>query len=856
MATAPAAPRDVLTQLEAEARAARISDVSYELILDLNAGAERYRGTNTIRFNDSGQGDTFIDLTGDTIEFFALNGDPIDNPDWNGHRVTLPGNLLKAENLLHITYENEYDHTGNGFHQFIDPEDNQEYLYSNFEPFNAHRLLPCFDQPDIKATYRLTVAAPSHWEVIHNSAAASTNQLGDGRIRHEFAETPRFSPYLFALVCGPYQAFRDTHGDIDLGFFCRRSLAPHLDEAELFEVTRQGLDFFAEFFDYPYPFGKYDQIFVPEFNAGAMENVGAVTFAEVFVFRDPPTDNQRLQRAEVILHEMAHMWFGDLVTMRWWNDLWLNESFATYMSYLALVEGTRFQSSWQVFNSGMKNWAYRQDQLITTHPIAGEVTDTDQTFLNFDGITYGKGAATIKQLVATMGMDGFRTGMRTYFQRHQYGNTSLSEFLDALQDGSRSVGDDRDLHEWARLWLETPSLNTLAATWEADGDRVSAMQLQQTAPPDHQTLRPHHVEVALARDEGGAITIEAVPGVVESAQADVPQAIGLAAPQFVFPNYNDHDFVKVALDDASLDFVRKRLEQIDDPLLRQLIWQALWNMVRDQQLRSTDYLALAGPKVVTEQDPELVESTLATMTASVGRYVPEEQKALVAHNSFELAWRTLNQVGDPDLQIIWARTLINLAITADDISHCARLADGDLSVEGLTIDQDMRWEIAVRTVAYGLSGATDRVQAERERDPSDRGQRQMLRAEVSVPDAAVKEAAWNRFLGEGYGSLHLTRAAMGGFHWWSQRDLLASYTDRFFEVIPGVFERSQNEFASAYFGSLFPTRVDPTTLQRSQQLLATLDDGQPLLQRLLRESNDDLERALRCRAFAASGTAQ
>jgi aminopeptidase N len=855
MSTAATAPRDVLTQLEAEARAARISDVSYELTIDLQAGGKHYRGTGAVRFNDSDQGDAFIDFTGSTIQFLSLNGVSIDHPDWSGHRIALPGELLRSENLLVFTYENEYDHSGDGFHQFIDPEDGQEYLYSNFEPYSAHRLFPCFDQPDIKATYHLTVAAPAGWEVIHNSATTSVDQLGDGRTRHEFAETARFSPYLFALVCGPYRTFRSTHGDIDLGFFCRRSLAPHLDQDELFEVTKQGLDFFAEFFDYPYPFGKYDQIFVPEFNAGAMENVGAVTFAEAYVFRDPPTENQRLGRAEVILHEMAHMWFGDLVTMRWWNDLWLNESFATYMSYLALVEGTRFKSSWQVFNSGMKNWAYRQDQLITTHPIAGEIADTDQTFLNFDGITYGKGAATIKQLVATIGIDGFRNGMRTYFQRHQYDNTSLAEFLDALQDGSRSVGDDRDLHAWARLWLETPSLNTLAATWEADGDRVSAMQLQQIAPLDHQTLRPHHVEVALARDEGDSITIQSVPGFIETASAEVPEAIGLAAPQFVFPNYNDHDFVKVALDDASLDFVRERLERIDDPLLRQLIWQALWNMVRDQQLRATDYLALAGPKVATERDPELVESTLSTMTASVGRYIPEDQKELVAHNSFELAWRTLNEVGDSDLQIIWARTLINLAITPDDINHCARLADGDLNVTGLTVDQNMRWEIAVRTVAYGLSGATDRVQTERERDPSDRGQRQLLRAEVSVPDVDVKDAAWTRFLGDGYGSLHLTRAAMGGFHWWSQRDLLADYTARFFEVIPGVFERSENEFASTYFGGLFPARVEPAVLQRSQQLLSALGDRQPLLQRLLRESNDDLERALKCCAFAATGTA-
>ena len=852
MNTEPAAPRDVLTQVDAEARAATISDVSYDIDLKLTRGAPDYRGECTIRFARSGSGPTFIDHTGDQIDSIEVNGVGVAEPDWNGHRIQLPAELLATENTVRIAYRNEYDHTGEGLHQFNDPEDGEEYLYSNFEPYSAHRLFPGFDQPDIKARYRVSVTAPAEWAVIANSAESSTETLADGRVRHEFDLTERFATYLFALICGPYHAFRDRHGDIDLGFFARKSLVPHVDEAELFEITKQGLDFYAEFFDFPYAFGKYDQIFVPEFNAGAMENVGAVTFAEVFVFRDPPTENQRLNRGEVILHERAHMWFGDLVTMRWWNDLWLNESFATYMSYLALVEATRFKSSWQVFNSGMKNWAYRQDQLVTTHPIAGEVADTDQTFLNFDGITYGKGAAVIKQLVATMGMDGFREGMRTYFRRHAFGNTTLAQFLDALQDGLRSVGDDRDLHAWAEAWLETASLNTIAASWEADGERISAFALHQSAPREHPTLRPHTVEVALARAEGESIAIHALPGVIDGPTAELPEAVGAAVPDFVFPNYNDHDFSKVALDDTSLAFVQDRLEDIDDPLLRQLIWQALWNMVRDQQLRGPDYIDLAARKVATERDPELVESTLATLTATVARYVPEDQKAAAAHRAFELSWQALNGVDDPDLKIIWARNLIGLALGPGDITHCGRLADGELTVDGLTIDQDMRWSIAERYVAWNLEGAGDRIAAERQRDPSDRGQRNLLTAEVAVPDAEVKEAAWQRFLGDGYGSLHLTGAAMGGFHWWNQRDLLAPYTERFFEVVPGVFERTENEFASMFFNRLFPTRIEPAVLERSQTLLADIGDRLPVLQRRLREANDDLERSLKCRAFAAS----
>ncbi len=868
MTTEPVAVRDSLTQEEASARAERVSDVSYDLHLDLTGGAERYRGDVTIRFalsgGDGGGDDVFLDHTGGGIERLEVNGVEVE-PVETDYRLTLPGDALAATNEVRIVFEHDYDHTGDGFHQFIDPEDGSEYLYTNFEPYACHRFFPCFDQPDLKASYALTVDAPAEWELVANTSEAEREELPDGRLRRRFEQTERFSTYLFALIAGPYHVVRDEHHGIPLGFYCRGSLAQYLDEDELFEVTRQGLDFYADFFGYPYAFHKYDQVFVPEFNFGAMENVGAITHSERMVYRDPPTENQRLGRAEVILHEMAHMWFGDLVTMRWWNDLWLNESFATYMAYLSLSEATRFQSAWLAFNSGMKAWAYRQDQLVTTHPIAGQVPDTDATFLNFDGITYGKGAAVLKQLVATVGVEDFRDGMRRYFQRHAFGNTTLAEFLDAIDEGV-----ERDLHAWAALWLETPSLNTISADWHAEGGALTAFALDQTAPDDYPTLRPHQLDIALVTESNGSLDVAGVPVSVDGERTEAPAAVGTPEPVLVMPNLGDHAFVKVALDDRSLDYVREHLERVEDPLLRQLIWQALWNMVRDQQLKSTDYLPLAAPKVVGETDIELIETVLATVTAAIARYVPDAQREEQAHRFSELAWGALSE-GAPgvapsttgwaavpgaatsDGQIIWARTLVGLAITPEDIARVIALADGELAVPGLTIDQDMRWEIATRAVAHGLDGAADRIAAERERDPSDRGERAGLRAEVAVPDAAVKAEAWRRFHEEGYGSLHLTAAAMAGFHWHVQREMLERWTMEFFDRVPGVFETGENQFTRSYFASLFPHgRVEERVIERSRAALADLGDRLPLLQRSLREANDDLERAIRCRAFAAS----
>jgi aminopeptidase N len=837
--------RDVLTEFEAEGRAARISNCHYTLAFDITAGAPAYKGDIMITFDCAGPGDTFLDHRGSEIKLLEVNGRQIE-PDWTGYRLRLPGDTLAARNTVHIEYENEYDHQGDGFHQFIDPADGQEYLYSNFEPYEAHRLFPCFDQPDIKATYRLTVTAPSAWEVIANYSLESAEPAESGRTTRHFKQTVPISTYIFALVAGPYHAFREEHNGTPIGLFCRKSLAEKLDAAEVFTITRQGLDFFAEFFDFPYPFDKYDQIFVPEFNSGAMENAGCVTHNEYMVFREPPTDNQRRNRAETVLHEMAHMWFGDLVTMRWWNDLWLNESFATYMAFLCMEKATRFTWAWQNFNASVKNWAYRQDQLVTTHPIAGEVPDTDATFLNFDGITYGKGASVLKQLVAAIGLDGFRDGMRYYFRTHAFGNTTLAQFIASLEAGS-----GKELQEWSRLWLETPSLNTIAAEWERDGDRLTSLALTQTAPPDYATIRPHRLDLGLLHEgEDGAFTVSVLPVNISGERVEVAEARGMKAPLLVFPNYNDHAYAKIALDPESVTFAHERLQEIDDPMLRQMLWSSLWNMTRDAQLKPTSFLDLVRSKIPLESNIELVDSVLGQASTALARYVPDDIREREAHLLFEATGRALRATTDSDAQITWARAHIGAAVAEADVLAVARLADGDDVVTGLTIDQDMRWSIAVKFAAFGLPGARDRLAHEVLRDPTDRGQRAKLQVETSFPDPAVKEAAWERITGDGYGSLYLTAAAMGGFNWWRQRELLRPYVDRFFDEVATVYRTRDKEFASDFFRSLFPSyRVEAAVVERGERLLATVGEELPTLARTIREANDELARAIRCRAL-------
>jgi aminopeptidase N len=823
-----------------------VGGVSCALELDLGAGRSTYRGLARLRFSVLGEGDLFLDFRGGAIDRLAINGRTV-TPERPGHRIVLPGRLLAPSTVVEVAYENSYDRGGDGFHHFIDPEDGAEYLYSNFEPFEAHRLFPCFDQPDLKATYALTVRAPAAWAVIANGPPTAAVSLGDGRLEHRFAPTPPISSYLVAAIAGPYTSVMSRHKGIPLGIWTRASLAQHLDPAEIFDVTQQGIDFYAALFEQPFPFAKFDQVFVPEFNSGAMENVGAVTFSETYLFRDPPTETQRLARAEAVLHELAHMWFGDLVTMRWWDDLWLNESFATYISNRALVEATRFTAGWLAFHADLKRFAYEADGRSTTHPISGPVPDTDATFYNFDGITYGKGAAVVKQLVAEIGEEAFRAGLRTYFRRHAWGNATLVDFLAALEDAA-----GRSLREWSRLWLETASLNTIEAAWSAGAGRVEEIRLVQDAPADHPTLRPYALEVALVRaDENGPAAVDVVPARLEGPEAWVDGAAGLPAPDLVFPNHGDHGYARILLDPVSLPAVPRTLPRLADPLLRMLLWSTLADMVRNARFSSLDFLELVRAALPVERDDQVLAAGLDAARGSLARYVPEERRVAEAGRFVGLALETLPDLPAGDLRTLWLRAAIGAAAAPADVAALAEVVDGRAG-PAVRVDRDMRWGVAALAVAHDLPDAAARLAAERAADPTDRGRREALRAETGAPDPAVKWVAWRRIHEEGYGSFHLTQAAMRGFVHAHQAALLAPYVERFFAALPGVARERDHPFLRAHVANLFPhRRPDPDLVARARALADAERDQLPSLRRLLLEAADDMERAIVCRSFAA-----
>ncbi len=795
----------------------------------------------------AGAGDLFLDFRGGEVTRLVINGRAV-TPERPGHRILLPGRRLDATTEVEVAYENEYDRGGDGFHHFVDPEDGAEYAYSNFEPFEAHRLFPCFDQPDIKGTYAVTVRAPGDWAVIANAPAAAVVPLGDGRREHRFAPTPPISSYLAAVIAGPYTGVQSLHRGTPLGIWTRRSLARFLDPNEIFEVTKQGIDFFVALFDHPFPFAKYDQVFVPEFNAGAMENVGAVTFSESYVYRDPPTETQRLVRAETMLHELAHMWFGDLATMRWWDDLWLNESFATYVSNLALVEATRFRGAWRAFHADMKRWGYQADARSTTHPISGVVPDTDATFYNFDGITYGKGAAVIKQLVAEIGQDAFRAGLRTYFRRHAWGNATLADFLAALEEGA-----GRPLRDWSERWLETASLNTIEAAWTARDGKVERLQLTQDAPDDHPTLRPHALELALVSAHGdGPPEIDVVPARLEGAEAWIEAAAGRPAPDLVFANYGDHGYARFLLDPASLAAAPRVVARVADPLLRQLLWGTLWEMVRSARHSSLAFMDLVRTTVPDERDDHIVQAALDASGGALARYVPEARRTEEAHRFVATALAALETLPEGDLRTLWLRAAIGAAAEPADVTALARVVDEEPGQPVVPVDREMRWAVAALAVAHDLPGAAERVAAERAADPTDRGERAALRAETGAPDEAVKAAAWERIHGEGYGSFHLTQAAMLGFNHAHQAVLLAPYVDRFFAALPAVAADRDHPFLRAYVSALFPSyRPEPALVERARAIADDEGANLPSLRRLLLEAADDMERAIACRAFAS-----
>ncbi|HEX2042085.1 MAG TPA: aminopeptidase N [Acidimicrobiales bacterium] len=832
---------DNLTRAEARDRATKVSGISYEVSLDLTSGDETFTSETVVRFSAPLVGlATFIDLDARAVREIVFNGRSFPTTTWDAERARIALRGLLATNELRVVADCEYQHTGVGLHRVVDPVDGNVYLHTQFEPFDAHRVFACFDQPDLKATFALTVTAPDGWTVIGNSPVASR----EGGV-WRFAPTPVISTYLAAVVAGPYHEHRDRHGDIDLGLFCRDSLAPHLDPDELLELTRQGLDFFTAEFDYPYPFAKYDQLFVPEFNFGAMENPGCVTFNERMVFRSRVTESAREDRANTLLHEMAHMWFGDLVTMRWWDDLWLNESFATYMASHASASATRFGRAWVRFAASTKAAAVVQDQLPSTHPISADIVDTDAVRLHFDGITYAKGASVLKQLAAWVGADAFRKGLREYFPRHEWENAELSDFLGVLEDAS-----GRDLGAWSKEWLETAGVNTLRPWFELDdAGRYRSLSIAQEATDAHPTLRSHRVGVGLyvLTDEGLVRDRRLELDVVGPA-TEVPELAAQPQPDLLLLNDDDLTYAKVRLDERSLSTLHAHLSGLVDPLARSLCWGATWDMVRDAELATRRFVDLVLEHAAGEEDDTVLGRLLGQAAAGLDVYGDPANRA-AGRARLAVAARRQLEAAEPgsDRQLIWARHWLSTADDPSELAHARALLDGEVELPGLEVDTDLRWDIVGTLAFHGADDGGALIEAELERDPTDIGQRRAAARRAWRQTAEAKADAWERLHSREL-SLAFVRAVVSGFAGFGQEELVRPYVEPYFAELGRVWEERPREEALSLIGGLYPgTLVERATVAATDQALG--DESLPgPVRRILVEGKDGVERALRARA--------
>ncbi|MFB7701376.1 aminopeptidase N, partial [Streptomyces niveus] len=854
-------PGTNLTREEAQARARLLTVDSYEIDLDLSGAQEggSYRSVTTVRFESAEAGaETFIDLVAPAVHQVVLNGKPLDVAVvFRDSRIRLP-HLREGANELTVVADCEYTNTGEGLHRFVDPVDQQAYLYTQFEVPDARRVFANFEQPDLKATFRFTVTAPEGWTVVSNSPTPEP----EGTV-WRFEPTPRISTYITALIVGPYHSVHSTYEkdgrSVPLAVYCRPSLAEYLDADAIFEVTRLGFDWFQEKFDYAYPFAKYDQLFVPEFNAGAMENAGAVTIRDQYLFRSKVTDAAYEMRAETILHELAHMWFGDLVTMEWWNDLWLNESFATYtsMACLAHAPGSRWPQAWTTFANSMKTWAYRQDQLPSTHPIMAEIADLDDVRVNFDGITYAKGASVLKQLVAYVGQDEFFRGVQAYFKAHAFGNTRLSDLLGALEETS-----GRDLKTWSKAWLETAGINVLRPEIELDeAGHVVSLAVRQEAPAlppgakGTPVLRPHRIAIGCydLDEDGKLVRTNRIELDVDGELTRVEFPAGTPRPAVILLNDDDMSYAKVRLDEESLRVVSAHLGDFTESLPRALSWASAWDMTRDGELATRDYLALVLSGIAKESDIGVVQSLHRQVKLALDLYAaPEWREAgLSQWSEATLAHLRTAEPGS-DHQLAWARAFAATARTPQQLDLLQGLLDGTESVEGLAVDTELRWAFVQRLASVGVFDEEE-IAAEYERDRTAAGERHAGAARSARPTEEAKAEAWASVVESDKLPNALQEAVIGGFVQTDQIELLAPYAEKYFAAVKGIWDSRSHEMAQQVALGLYPAlQIGQATLDATDAWLASASPN-AALRRLMSESRAGVERAMRAQAAEGGG---
>ena len=839
-----------ITRAESADRARLLQVESYEVALDLTRGAGVFGSTSVIRFGCRQPGAaTFVDLIADRVHEITLNGIAIDPAAAAADgRIVLTG--LADRNELTVTADCRYSTDGTGLHRAVDSADGKIYAYTKFEPAYARRVFANFDQPDLKAAFTFHVTVPGHWKVLSNQPGAGVERAGAGTVWH-FLPTPPISTYLTAVAAGEYHVVTDSHTtprgqQIPLGLACRASLAEHLDAAGIALITRQGLDFFTGLFEGDYPFDKYDQVFVPGYSAGATENVGCVIISDQVLFRSRVTANQHELRAMMLLHEMAHMWFGDLVTMRWWGDLWLNESFAEFCGWLATAEATRFTDAWTTFAIGRKGWGYMQDQLSSTHPISADVPTLSQAVANFDGISYAKGASVLRQLVAVVGREQFFAAIRGYFAAHAWGNAELADLLAAVEASSGT-----SLADWSKAWLETAGPNTLRCEFEVDANGAfTSFAVLQEAPPQHPTLRPHHLAVGLYARDGGELALVRREEIdIEGPRTEVPQLGGVAQPDLIVLNDSDLDYAIVRFDQRSIKTLTGAIGTVADPLARAVCWNAAIDMVRQAELPLPAFVRMVAGGIGQEPVPVLqalssVTEQMMTLTGDP-RWVAQGKKELAA------AGTRLLLAAEPgsDHQLAWAQLLSWTATAPDQLDLLAALLDGGAGVPGLPVDAELRWAILRRLATTGRAG-DEQIDAELQRDPTDAGRQHWAACRAAIGDAAHKAAAWQLLtettdLGT-QGIAEVARALIQPEH----AGLLGPYVQRYFDVLPGIWS-SRSEHARARLSEqLFPYPASSPELVAQIDAFLAARQREPGLVRVLTERRDIVTAALRSRALA------
>lgn len=843
-------PGENLTRIEANVRAELLTVESYDVALDLTTSDKTFLSTTTVKFKANQTGvSTFIDAITAEVHSVVLNGESLDVSEVaDGTRIQLAN--LQADNELTVISDAFYMNTGEGLHRFVDPVDNEVYLYSQFEVPDSRRVFAVFEQPSLKATFKFTITAPENWKVVSNQATPVAQPIGEGKSTWAFEPTPVISSYITALVAGPYSEVRSelTSSDgrvIPLGVFARASMTEFLDADYIFEKTRQGFEFFEKAFDFPYPFDKYDQLFVPEFNAGAMENAGAVTFTETYVFRSKVTDAIRERRVITILHELAHMWFGDLVTMQWWNDLWLNESFAEYASHLAVAEATEWKNTWSTFASLEKSWAFRQDQLPSTHPIVAEINDLLDVQVNFDGITYAKGAAVLKQLVAWVGQEKFLAGVSQYFKKHAFKNTELKDLLVELEKTS-----GRELKSWSKLWLETAGVNTLKPELSVSANgTITHFVVQQSAIASQPTIRPHRMAIGFYDLIDGKLKrTSQIELDVDGERTHVSQLVGLKQPALILLNDGDLAYAKIRLDDTSWATALEHLSDIEDPLARTIVWGAAVDASRDAEADPADFIRLVLAHIATETESTTMMTLLRQLVTTGNLYVnaADRQTGLsqIAEGLLSLA---RNAAAGSDAQLQFTKFFALFARSPQQLEALKAILIGEEQLDGLTIDADLRWELLTGLVVAGAAGEAQIAELV-SIDKTANGEKAAAGARAAIPTAENKAAVW-KLLTETkeLSNAHVQSASMA-FNRVIDTDLLRPYVDKYFESALAIWQLHTFKIAEYLLVNLFPIQLaDEATAEAARRAIAEPKFKEiPALHRILVENLDNLERALKC----------